>query len=576
MTPVEPDMTPVEPDMTPVEPDMTPVEPDMTPVEPDMGPTEPDMGPTEPDMGPSPRPDMEVIEVDGGGCPACPDSSTEEPEDDLELVGGGGCSTGGGAGTAGGAGLVIGFILLVVGILKRSKLWLIIAVLLLAGSALGSVAHAAPPVNNFKTAPSVNDYYTTMNPRTLGHLDFNGQIMLNYSHKPLRIIRKSTGETVDTVLRFRMNLDIALALGLYDVFELGFVVPTSAGQGAGNLAPLGTKLNNHDFQLADFKDLRIIPKFNLGSVNLSESTFLRFGLAFPITAPTGDRERLLGENGPTVAPTLLAGLDHKYFSLGLNVGVLARHNQDHSFRNQTINSSDEFLYGVGLNVPLVEDFGWLHKLDLIGDIWGSVQFAQQDKEEVSLEAMGGLRAHLKHGIVANVAAGGGLTKGYGVPEYRVMWGVGWEFDWQKSKPCPTCDKPKPCPPSKTVVKPVPVPVIVEKTLVIPPVYFDTDKHNLRPDALKTLKQTVKLLKENMWVKRVRLEGHCDHRMPHKYNDKLALRRVNTVKKYLVDNGISVKRLEARGYGERQRVDTTQKEPGMQKNRRVEFHILEVE
>jgi outer membrane protein OmpA-like peptidoglycan-associated protein len=569
MEQIEPDMKQVEPDMKQVEPDMKQVEPDMKQVEPDAGRSlVPDMKVKSPDAGP--KPDLEVIEVDAE-CPTCPNGTAEEP--DLELIGGGGCSVGSFKdGAPGFAILALAFLAL--GLIRRSKAMIVFSVLFFTISAFGSVAYAAPPVNNFKTAPGFSDYYTTMNPKPLGHLDFNAQLVLNYAHKPLRIVDRATGNTVDTVLRFRMNVDFAMAIGLFDWFELGVVVPTSAGQGAGNLEPIRTELNEHDFQLPDFKDLRVVPKIRLLSVSLSEATFLRLGLAMPITAPTGDRDRLLGENGPTITPTLLAGLDNKYFSMGLNVGVLTRYGQYYEFRNQTIASANDFIYGFGLNVPLAKDFGPMRRLDFVGDLWGSVEFAEQDKEEIGLEAMGGFRTHMKHGVVMNAAAGGGITKGYGVPEYRVMWGFGWEFDWQKPKACPTCVC-KDCKPVVKIVEKL-VPVIKEKVLIIPPVYFDTDKHSLRQDAIETLDRTVDLLKQNPWVKKVRLEGHCDFRASNKYNEALGWRRVYAVRNYLIDHGIAMKKLEARGYGETQPVNNSKVEPGLQKNRRVEFHILEVE
>jgi len=509
--------------------------------------------------------DMEVVEIDAGECLTC-------PKDDLELVGSG-CSVSGSSGVLSSV-LVLGVILLFVGIMKRSKF---LITLLFTGFIFGGTAQAGLPVNNFKTAPSFNDYYTTMNPRTLGHLDFNTQLVFNYSHKPLRVVNKFTGKNIYSVVRFRMNADLALSLGLFDWFELGVVVPTSLGQGAGNLTPLNTTLSNDYFERSDFKDLRIVPKVSFGDLDLFDSTSLELGFALAITGPTGDRDRLLGENGATLSPAFLVGLENKYFGLGLNAGVLVRYDQDLQFRNQDLNFSEEVFYGVGLNIPLVEDYGWLYNLDLVGDLWGSVQLEQQDKEEVALEAMGGLRAHLKHGVVVNVAAGGGLTKGYGVPEYRVMWGFGWEFDYVKPLPCKShvC-KPRVCKTCRPKVLVKEVPVVVEKTLVIPHVYFDTDEYYLRPDAVMTLDKTIKLLKENPWVKKVRLEGHCDHRMPEKYNETLSWNRVKAVQAYLVDHGVSLKRLEARAYGETQRVDTTKTEKGMQKNRRVEFHVVEVQ
>ncbi len=83
---------------------------------------------------------------------------------------------------------------------------------------------------------------------------------------------------------------------------------------------------------------------------------------------------------------------------------------------------------------------------------------------------------------------------------------------------------------------------------------------------------MKLLKEHPEITVLRLEGHCDHRASEKHNEALSWRRAYAVRNYLLNKGITVE-LQARGYGETERVDTTETEAGMQKNRRVELHIV---
>ena len=53
------------------------------------------------------------------------------------------------------------------------------------------------------------------------------------------------------------------------------------------------------------------------------------------------------------------------------------------------------------------------------------------------------------------------------------------------------------------------------------------------------------------------------------------RRAASVQKWLVDKGIDRKRLSAKGIGEERPVDSNDTEEGRQNNRRVEFHILEM-
>lgn len=80
------------------------------------------------------------------------------------------------------------------------------------------------------------------------------------------------------------------------------------------------------------------------------------------------------------------------------------------------------------------------------------------------------------------------------------------------------------------------------------VYFDTDKFNLRSDAKETLDEKVlPWLKANPQLN-VTVEGHCDERGSVAYNKVLGKKRAESVKSYLVDNGISASRVKTVSYG----------------------------
>ncbi|MCP4676006.1 MAG: OmpA family protein [Deltaproteobacteria bacterium] len=70
--------------------------------------------------------------------------------------------------------------------------------------------------------------------------------------------------------------------------------------------------------------------------------------------------------------------------------------------------------------------------------------------------------------------------------------------------------------------------------------------------------------------RVRIEGHTDSRGRRRYNIDLSKRRAKSVKKYLVENDIDASRLEPKGYGPDQPIDTNETEEGRHINRRVMF------
>jgi OOP family OmpA-OmpF porin len=68
---------------------------------------------------------------------------------------------------------------------------------------------------------------------------------------------------------------------------------------------------------------------------------------------------------------------------------------------------------------------------------------------------------------------------------------------------------------------------------------------------------------------VEIEGHTDSRGPDAYNEKLSQRRADSVARELVKTyGIAAHRVQARGYGESQPVDSNDTDAGRAENRRV--------
>ena len=104
------------------------------------------------------------------------------------------------------------------------------------------------------------------------------------------------------------------------------------------------------------------------------------------------------------------------------------------------------------------------------------------------------------------------------------------------------------------------------------VFFDTGKATLRPVSVEELKE----LKEYLELKPdiiVEIRGHTDNVGSDESNMKLSQRRAESVKRWLVNNGISADRIKANGYGETTPRATNKTEEGRQKNRRTEVKIL---
>lgn len=110
------------------------------------------------------------------------------------------------------------------------------------------------------------------------------------------------------------------------------------------------------------------------------------------------------------------------------------------------------------------------------------------------------------------------------------------------------------------------------------IYFDLDKSDIRPDAAIELDKLVKIFNDNPTWK-IEMGSHTDSRGNDMYNIKLSQRRAASTVQYLVQHGIAPDRLEAKGYGETQLVNSCRNgmkcsEAEHQMNRRTEFKVLE--
>jgi peptidoglycan-associated lipoprotein len=99
-------------------------------------------------------------------------------------------------------------------------------------------------------------------------------------------------------------------------------------------------------------------------------------------------------------------------------------------------------------------------------------------------------------------------------------------------------------------------------------YFEFDSSALTQDALAKLNAHIALLQSNETT--VRLEGHTDERGTREYNMALGERRANSVRDYMVANGIATYRIETVSYGEEQPVAYGSDESNWAQNRRVEL------
>jgi len=116
-------------------------------------------------------------------------------------------------------------------------------------------------------------------------------------------------------------------------------------------------------------------------------------------------------------------------------------------------------------------------------------------------------------------------------------------------------------------------VTAEKIELKQKIFFDSSRATIMPVSFELLAEIGSVLNARKTM-RLRVEGHTDIRGAQKRNRSLSQQRADAVRQYLMGLGIDGARLEARGYGSDQPIETNRTEAGREKNRRVEFVITE--
>jgi OOP family OmpA-OmpF porin len=113
---------------------------------------------------------------------------------------------------------------------------------------------------------------------------------------------------------------------------------------------------------------------------------------------------------------------------------------------------------------------------------------------------------------------------------------------------------------------------IDSVIILSNIYFEFNSSVLLDSSFYELNRLVNLLEKNSNI-RLLIVGHTDNIGTEEYNLQLSLQRALSVRKYLVNNGISPGRLEYEGKGFSIPLKNNETEENRQINRRVEFKIL---
>lgn len=186
--------------------------------------------------------------------------------------------------------------------------------------------------------------------------------------------------------------------------------------------------------------------------------------------------------------------------------------------------------------------------------YGNTYGTEKDRTRFAPDWGGGL----KYFLTENMAIRGDLRHviaiGSAYNDLEATLGMAFYFGGKKEAPAP--------PP------PEPAKQIFDEKVRLN-IEFDFDKADVRPRYHDELKKVGDFMNKYPDVN-MALEGHTDSIGTEEYNQRLSQRRVDSVKKYIVEKfNIDGKRIKATGYGESKPIADNKTDEGRQKNRRVE-------
>jgi OOP family OmpA-OmpF porin len=142
--------------------------------------------------------------------------------------------------------------------------------------------------------------------------------------------------------------------------------------------------------------------------------------------------------------------------------------------------------------------------------------------------------------------------------------------------CPE-EKGKPDPDPQKNGCPSLVRVTKTEIVILQQVQFKTGSDVILAASDELLGQVASVLSQHTQIKRLEVQGHTDNRGSAAYNKKLSERRAASVVRWLTERGgIDADRLTAKGYGMDQPLDDNSTDAGRQRNRRVQFKIIDME
>jgi len=433
---------------------------------------------------------------------------------------------------------------------KRLKIISLALGMAVMSAGLATTSHAALSSGftsrNFRPAISnKTDYFVTYSSQTVGARGWNAGFYLDVAKNPLEF-GSPPGTRQSGVTDWTIIGNFYGTYGILDWMSVGLNIPVFFYNDVRPLLSYGPTATFGAFDpQTNLGDIRFELKFR---VRNNEDRLVGIALRPYMTLPSGPSSTFAGNGSLTGGLDIIVDFNiSDRVKLALNVGYLAR--DDVTILNARID--DQIPMALGLSIKIIERLMFIAEANtqpVLRNFFGN-------EVQTPAEAMGGFRIKATDHLDVNVGGGAGLTIGIGSPDWRGFLGL--NYNWVPA-PCPACEAPA---------------VVAKKITIDQKIHFAFDRSVIRPQSYPILNDVASIIKNNQdSISNVMIEGNTDSIGSDAYNMKLSERRANSVRSYLVKEGVPANILDTVGYGESRPIATNTTAEGRAQNRRVEFKV----
>lgn len=276
-------------------------------------------------------------------------------------------------------------------------------------------------LNQYQQAQSVRDGFGLSRPNDMGDLDWGLRLDMEYANDPL-VFETNLGDAdteVAQIVRHQMSAQLTFALGIADRLVVFAGLPINAIMDGGDTSLASAGVPPADG--AGIGDPWLGARVRLlGEEADTVALGLQATLMFPLASAFEENQSYSGDGFLSVHPELLFEVRPcTNWAITANLGAYIR--ESHVVAsNLTVN--EELTYGLGVQIPLVED---VNRLDAHIELQGRVNFNDFfAREATPFETRLGLKYHTQGGLSFGIAAGPGFLRGYGTPDFRLIGSLG--------------------------------------------------------------------------------------------------------------------------------------------------------